>query len=98
MEKILAFCLFAFALTACVPRDGTTVTSKYPDPACPDGYTWTLGLGQPEQGACLRVGMTIRKDCQAYRVRDLDPPYAFWSCLDQMHDDSNALMLMPNPF
>jgi len=96
MKEFFALCLLAFALTACAHGRSTVITSKYPDPACPDGYTWTQGLVQPERGACLRIGMTIRKDCQAYRVRDLDPPYAFWSCLDQIPNDNVALM--PNPF
>jgi hypothetical protein len=94
MKTTILVPLFAFAFMACTHNVRTAIatTDIYPDPACPNGYTWTVEADDAEHGACLRVGMTLTENCQSYRDTELTPTYAFWAC------GNTTMMLAPNPW
>jgi hypothetical protein len=95
MKTTVILLLSALLLSACAHNAKTVIASTdvYPDPACPNGYTWTVEPDDAEHGACLRVGMTLTENCQSYRDTELTPTYAFWAC-----GNTTTMTLAPNPW
>lgn len=78
---ILALAL-ALAFVACAPSSNFKVRG-YPDPACPDGYTWTIRAGDVpdhDRGACLNNAWKLTNECVSFRDPSGFPTYAYWSC------------------
>ena len=78
--KMLVLCLVLSFLGACAH---VPVVQQFPDPECPEGYTWVTREG--DAGACLNDEWSLTKDCITFRDPSASPAYAFWSCGGGVH-------------